>query len=208
MELFKTKNKKDFIEFDLLKDKYNVKFEEEYCKNLDLLVFFDNYGGSSYNKGIFKIHSKSSSYYWTNIVTEFFPKYKDKICCFAFDWMGRQYALDLNDINKNYLFDPATGEDFELQQSLNGFFNEELVDYRDETLVPDDFTFVMNKLRIDILPSDKCIGYKKLLFLGGKDDLENSEIIDMDLYWDLNYQIYSKIHKMHEGSIIDKIKYL
>ena len=126
----------------------------------------------------------------------------------AFDWMGRQFAIDLNDSNKNYLFDPATGEDFELEQSLSDFFNEELVVYRDDTLVTDDFKIVIKKFNIDFLPPDKCIGYKKLLFLGGGDNLENIEIIDMDIYWDLNYQIFSKINKMEEGSIIDKIKYL
>jgi hypothetical protein len=208
MDLFRTKNNIDSVKFDLLGNQYDSKFEEKYQNNIDISTFFMNNGGASYDKGIFRIHCKSSSFYWTNIVTEFFPKYKDKICCFGFDWMGRQFALDLKDANKNYLFDPATGEDFELQQSLNGFFNEELVNYRDDTLVPDDFTFVMHKLGLDILPPDKCIGYKKLLFLGGKDDLDNTEVIDMDVYWDLNYKIYSKINKMEEGSIIDKIKYL
>lgn len=208
MDLFREKNKIDSVKFNLLGDKYNSKFDEEYGKHKELLNFFDNYGGASFDRGIFKIHSKSSSFYWTNIITEFFPKYKGKICCFAFDWMGRQFAIDLHDDDKNYLFDPATGEDFELEQTLYGFFNEELVDYRDDTLVPDDFIFVLNKLNLDLLMPDKCIGYKKLLFLGGDDNLDNTEVIDMDVYWDLNYQIYSRINNMEEGSIIDKIKYI
>lgn len=208
MNEFKTKNNIDAIKFDLLGNQYNSKFDEKYKKDTELLTFFITNGGASYDKGIFRIHNKSSSFYWTLIVTEYFPKYKDKICCFAFDWMGRQFAVDLEDENKTYLFDPATGEDFELEQSLSGFFDEELVDYRDETLIPDDFSFVMDKLGLDILPPSKCIGYTKILFLGGKDDLDNTEVIYMDVYWDLNYKIYSKINKLEEGSIIDKIKYL
>ncbi|MFD2434942.1 T6SS immunity protein Tdi1 domain-containing protein [Mesonia maritima] len=136
-----------------------------------------------------------------------FPQYKNKICCFSYDWMGRQFAIDITDPKKNYLFDAATGEDFELPQTLNGFFNEELVDYRDDTLIPEDFNDILKKLKIDILSPNKCIGYKQLLFLGGEDNLDNTEVIDMDIYWNMNYQIYSKIHKMKKRNIINNIKY-
>lgn len=207
MEKFKENNKIDAVKFDLSADSYIAKFDEKYSKHKELLTFFEDHGGASFDKGIFKIHSKSSAFYWTDIVTEFFPKYKNRVCCFAFDWMGRQFAIDLQDVNKNYLFDPATGEDFELEQSLDGFFNEELVDYRDDTLASDDFAAAMHNFNLEILKPNQCIGYKKLLFLGGEDNLNNTEIIDMDVYWDLNYKIYSKINGMEEGSIINTIKY-
>jgi len=208
MDLFKTKNNIDSIKFDLLDDKYNSMFDEKFINYQDVLEFFQNNNGASYDKGIFKIHNKSSCFYWTSIVSDFFPKYKDNICCFAFDWMGRHFAVDLKQSKKCYMFDPATGEDFEIEQSLAGFFNEELVEYRDETLACDDFNFVLDRLKLDILLPDKCIGYKKLLFLGGEDDLKNTEVIDMDIYWDLNFKIFSKISKMNDGDIIDNIDYL
>jgi hypothetical protein len=44
--------------------------------------------------------------------------------------------------------------------------------------------------------------------LGGEDDIDNTEIIDMDVYWDINYKIFSKIKGLEEGSIINKIKYI
>lgn len=208
MELFESKNQKDSIGFNLLNEKYTSKFDSLFGGNIDLVVFFSNYGGASYDKGLFRIHSKSSSVYWSNLVSEFFPKYKNRICCFGYDWMGRQFAMDIINPNKSYLFDPATGEDFVLSQNLEGFFNEELVDYRDDTLAPEDFNYIRNKFALNILMPDKCIGYEKLLFLGGEDDLDNTEIIDLDVYWDLNYKVYSKIRNMEEGSIIEKLKYL
>ena len=206
MKQFEKYNKKDDTSFLLYKENLADKFDSSFKEYPDLLAFFANYGGTSYDRGLFRIHSKSSSYYWTKLIIEFFPKYADRICCFGYDWMGRNFAVDLLDPKKNYLFDPATGEDFELPQSLTGFFNEELVHYKDETLVPDDFNYILNKFKIDLLPTDKCIGYDKLLFLGGEDDLDNMEIIDMDVYWDINYKVYSKIQNLEEGSIIDKLK--
>jgi hypothetical protein len=32
------------------------------------------------------------------------------------------------------------------------------------------------------LEHDQCLGFKKLLFLGGEDELENYEQIDMEVY--------------------------
>jgi hypothetical protein len=207
LDLFNTKNHKDNLRFNLIEDKYSESFDKKYSNNKVLIDFFTDYGGASFDKGLFKIHNKSSSFYWTNLVCRFFPKYKDKICCFAYDWMGRQFAVDLDNPSNNYLFDPATGEDFELPQTLTGFFNEELVEYREETLVTEDFNYVLDRLNIHILPIDKCIGYKKLLFLGGDDDLDNTEVVDMDVYWDMNYKIYCKVKNLKEGTIINKIDF-
>ncbi|MDR6302300.1 T6SS immunity protein Tdi1 domain-containing protein [Mesonia maritima] len=206
LELFKSKNKKDDILFSLERKQDSI-FDKKFKDKDDLSILFSNYGGTSYNRGMFRIHNKTSALYWTSIVTDFFPQYKNKICCFSYDWMGRQFAIDITDPKKNYLFDAATGEDFELPQTLNGFFNEELVDYRDDTLIPEDFNDILKKLKIDILSPNKCIGYKQLLFLGGEDNLDNTEVIDMDIYWNMNYQIYSKIHKMKKRNIINNIKY-
>jgi len=33
------------------------------------------------------------------------------------------------------------------------------------------------------------------IFIGGKDEMLNYEIIDMEVYWELNYQLYNKIRR-------------
>lgn len=43
----------------------------------------------------------------------------------------------------------------------------------------------------ELLPLDvtQCAGYKVPLFLGGKDVLENLEVIDLEVYWSLSGQL-------------------
>lgn len=205
LDLFKTKNKKDSFEFYFKEEKITNIFHDKISKRTIVSNFFTDFGGTSYNKGLFRLHNKSSSFFWTNLVGQFFPKYKDKICCFAYDWMGCQYGINLANENIIYLFDPAVGKVFEVEQNLLGFLNEELVDYREETLDSETFIQLLKKTKINLLPSNECFGFKKLLFLGGNDEFKNLEIYDMEVYWDINYQVYNKIQNLEEGTIINKI---
>ena len=36
-----------------------------------------------------------------------------------------------------------------------------------------------------VLPHNKCVGYKVPLFLNGEDDIENLEVSDMEVYWEI-----------------------
>lgn len=36
-----------------------------------------------------------------------------------------------------------------------------------------------------VLPINKCVGYKVPLFLNGEDDIENLEVSDMEVYWEI-----------------------
>src|SRR4051812_23495728 len=87
---------------------------------------FLNFGGLSIDLGSFRIHTYESAQKWADIIMESFPQYKNEIIPFGFDWLGRQYAINRNQDNLIIMFDGATGEDFELEQSLEDFFNEEL----------------------------------------------------------------------------------
>jgi hypothetical protein len=95
---------------------------------------------------------------------------------------------------------------FELEQTVEGFLNEDLVEYKENTLVVRDF-LQLQKLYGNGLKLEECIGFKKLLFLGGKDEINNLERIDMEVYWEVNYQIYRKIQSLPEGQLINKISF-
>ncbi len=70
---------------------------------------------------------------------------------FAFDWLGRQYSVDLDDENRILMFDPATMEDFSLPQNLKSFHNYDLVEDRDSVLSEEYFGDV-----IRFLKNSKC----------------------------------------------------
>ena len=195
-----------FIKKDSLseKDFYDDNLNKKTFDNLNhvLLDLFKKIGGNSFNNGLLRVHSFSSSFFWTDIVTTFFENYKNDCFCFAYDWMGRQFAYSFkNDIEKILMFDCCTGEVFEMNQTIKKFFNEDLVDYIDDTLDTLTFETFLKTNNINHLDPKKCISYKKPLFLGGIDTIENLEIADLEVNWEINYQIFCKIKKPNSANM-------
>ena len=55
-------------------------------------------------------------------------------------------------------------------------------------------------------PHDMCIGYQRPLFLGGPDEIENLELIDLDVYWTVTAPIIAKAREVGVGGTIGKIE--
>tara|TARA_R110002050_G_scaffold300510_1_gene470239 strand:+ start:3198 stop:3803 length:606 start_codon:yes stop_codon:yes gene_type:complete len=157
--------------------------------NSELNSILANFGGYSFDNGLFRIHNFHTSQKWTQIICETYPKYQNRISAYGFDWLGRQFATDLNK-DCTYMFDIATGEDYKLEQSLSDFFNIELIEYADETLNIAGFQN-WNTEKIE-LSFDQVVAYKIPLLLGGKDSPENYEIADAEVNWEINSQLKSK----------------
>jgi hypothetical protein len=172
----------------------------EYLKS-----YFEKLGGISVDNGLFRLHTLGSSFVWTEYIYKYFGKYEGEVYPFGFDWMGRQFAVSLLDRNKIYMLDPATGEDFEMEQSVEGFLNDDLINYQEETFNKDVFNEVLIEEK-QSLGFDQCFGFIKPLFLGGEDKLDNYEITDMEVYWEFNYQIFLKTRNLPPGTKIDEIK--
>jgi len=164
-------------------------------------------GGCVFRKGVYKTHTHGSSFYWTSVIVELFQDYKDRIIPFGFDWMGRQFAVDIRDGNKLFMFDPATVEAFELPQDLYSFHNRELVDDGDLYFDESKYKKALTKLNRSEIDYTECVGYKVPLFLNGKDDLENLEIGDNEVYWSFQSQIYQQVKKLPPGTKINSIKF-
>lgn len=170
----------------------------------EIMHVLDELGGSSFEDGLYRLHTPHSSCYWTRLVSEYFENYKGRICCFGFDWLGRQYAIDTKKPDVIYMFDPSTGEDFELGVSFSDFHNDELVKYRDETLSSAEFKKWLSKSGTP-LEFNQCIGFKVSLFMGGIDRIENYDLSDMEVHWELSYQLYCKARNLPEATLIDKV---
>lgn len=154
-------------------------------------------GGHSFDKGLYRIHNLKSALFWNKIIFDYFPKYKDVSCCFGFDWLGRQYSFDTRE-NKNiiYRFDYSEGNVYEIEISLESFHNEELLLYKDEILLKNEFNLHLKRLNLTELFYNQCFTFKIPLFLGGKDELENYEVSDMEVSWEINNQIFKSIHNL------------
>ena len=128
----------------------------------DMSGFMDIYGGETFLNGLYRIHNKNDVKKWNEILKRAFPKFKNGIQVFGYDWLGRNFALDTQR-DVVLIFEPGTGE------ILNTEF----------------FTEWFEANGNFVLPHNKCVGYKVPLFLNGEDDIENLEVSDMEVYWEI-----------------------
>ncbi|KAA1247220.1 hypothetical protein [Aquimarina sp. RZ0] len=154
-------------------------------------------GGDVFENGLFQILTFQNAYKWTNLITtNYFPEFKYKLFCYAMTWQG--CILAVNEENDTiYIFDPATCEYFAMEDtSLNDFLSEEFLENEDEIIYSDDFKLSLSFMNIEELDSAFCIAHKISLFLGGEDQIENQEIIDTEVMWDLQIQIAESINEI------------
>ncbi len=168
----------------------------------ELRELFAKLSGASFENGLFKIHTVGSFYLWTEMAFEYFKKYKGNSYCFAFDWVGRQYAVNYsNGKTLILMLDPATAEVFELDGDIGSFLSDGIDDFKVDGLELEKFNTLT-----EVFPDLKfgqCLGFKKFLFLGGQDEVSNLEVIDMEVYWELNYQIYAQTKGLPDGTLIN-----
>ena len=74
----------------------------------------DGFGGSSFDRGLYRVMRATDIDEWSARVALAFPHFGSRVVCFAFDWLGRVFAVDL-DRNEGgqpgvVMFEPGTGE--------------------------------------------------------------------------------------------------
>ncbi len=157
-------------------------------------------GGKSYDHGLYSIHTFKDSLKWTALLSGYFKKYENAVLSFGYDWMGRQYCVPTKTNECVFMFDPATQEDYYVEENLFDFHNDILLNSKTESLSSDTFEQVLDYLKIYSIEYSKFIGFKTSLFLGGKVDLPNYEVIDMEVYWDFEHQIFQQTSKVPRGT--------
>lgn len=154
------------------------------------------HGGESFNNGIYRIIPFDKMRYWNNLVSSVFPNHRSRILCFAVDWLGRVFAVDLARNEDGFpgvlLLEPGTAEALEIPCNIESFHDSELIEYQEEALAA---SFYQEWLKCGGKPPafDQCIGYKTPLYLGGSDTLDNLAVSDLDVYWTIAGQLIQKI---------------
>lgn len=203
---------KEFCEF------FNVKEvtidNHEQTENIDTIQkmalgfkeLFGAYQGSTFGNGLYRLHSYNNIHKWNKIVLEAFPEFKDRIECFGYDWLGRQFSIDKSRIVDGQaqilMFEPGTGEVLKIPCNFMQFHNYEIKNYHDACLASEFFNEWMMNNKIK-LTEKECVGYKKLLFLGGSDLVENLEKNDLEVYWSICAQLIIKTKELPEGTKIN-----
>ena len=156
------------------------------------------YGGCSFRRGLYRLHTPQSALKWTQITTEAFPRYTSRIFCFGYDWLGRQFALDRLRMEDGQaqvlLIDLAFNEALEIPASFEVFHETELIDFTAD-VVSEPFFQEWLASGGASPATDQCVGYKVPPTLGGTDTIENLELNDMEVYWGVIGQITARIKK-------------
>lgn len=187
-------------------EQHSVEEDKSFYKDLpsELYELLKLEGGATFDNGLYRVHTFTSSLKWSLLIAEFFNDYSNKIYPFGFDWMGRQFCLRSSG-DMLLMFDPATGEAFELEQTISLLHNEDFANDKDGMLSSVLFTNLLHKNGLANIKYNECLGYKVPLFLGGKDEPNNYEVQDLEVYWHIQNQLYKKVKDLPEGTKIGNI---
>ena len=131
------------------------------------------------------------------------------MCPFGYDWLGSQFALDSGRTEDGeplvLILEPGTGEALQVPQSFAAF-HEQLDDFREPALSAGFFAaWVQANPGQMPLGRDECIGYRLPLFLGGKDTVDNLEVIDLEVYWSFCGQLRQGTRHLPPGTSIGQV---
>lgn len=177
-------------------------FFEEYPNFGFIYKIINEYGGKVFDKGLLKIHTFEYVKTWTKRMKDDYFKNELKeqnlqdIICFASNWQGCMYCVN-GENNTIVYFDPATCEFFKADGiSINDLFDDVLVDGEYDIIAEDYFKELCDYLKFDNLKYEDSFGHKQYLHLGGEDDVENYEIVNTEVLWELQIQVSRRINEI------------
>lgn len=101
--------------------------------------------------------------------------------------------------------EPGTGEALEIPLTFSAF-HDQLGDLREPALAAGFFEqwSSANPALLPVAPAD-CVGYRVPLFLGGKDTVDNLEVIDLAVYWSVCGQLRQGTRCLPAGTSIGEV---
>jgi hypothetical protein len=163
----------------------------------ELRELYEQVGGATFEQGLYRVHDPVSSEASTTLVKQAFPEVAQKVGpCFGYDWLGRQFGLDLSRKDPNGRFmvlmhEPGTSAVRGLPATVASFHDQILIDQAEAALAVAYFQHwaAQTKRRYLPLGRQSCVGYKVPLFLNGKDEVGNLEVSDLEVYWSISGQL-------------------
>ncbi|MGO4592122.1 T6SS immunity protein Tdi1 domain-containing protein [Paenarthrobacter sp. 2TAF44] len=174
----------------------------------NVAYLFGRYGGCTLNGGLYRVHGASSSKAASVMIREAYPELYFPIVPFGFDWLGRQFILDLRRPEKDpemLCLEPGTGWILEIPIPFSSFHDSELVQDPDGSLLTTFFSDWRKKNPED-LQFDECAGYTVPLFLGGADEVHNLELSNIEVYWSVTGQLRTATKDLPRGAHVDGVQ--
>lgn len=173
----------------------------------DELFAFAN--AASFNCGVYRIINLEDVQFWKGAITSVFPKFSERIIPFGYDWLGRFFALDKGRMERGQpltlLFSPFTNEVLELPAGIIDFHNSILVDQCEPALERSLFKSFLQDRKLAGIDHDVCVDLTVPLYLGGKFNIDNMNIMDLKQYWQITSAIVSQIEELPVGTSIRNV---
>jgi hypothetical protein len=167
---------------------------------------FDSMAGATLAEGFYRFHSPASVPRGNEACAKLIKGFEGRFFVFAFDWLGRELAVDIRDAKdgKVICVDPGGGEylrtDCPLPEWHDAVAGEE---------DPLAYPFYLDWRRANPgqgpVAFDQAIGYKVPLFLGGEDEVSNLEVCDREIYFELCTQLAHGARQLPVGETIHSI---
>lgn len=158
--------------------------------------FFELFSGISFNGGLYHVLPYENIDGATNAIQNAFPQFAKRIIVFAFDWLGRAFAIDgarrLDNEPLILMFDLSNNEVVEVPCTFIQFHNEELVTYTNDLLASEYFQSYLVSGGRRPAPNE-CCASKVPSFLGGSHAVCDLEIIDVYVFWHITGQLLLKL---------------
>lgn len=176
--------------------------------NLEVDQLLEQYGGSSFNDGMYRVISTGAVSRWAQRATNAFPRFAGRVTPFGVDWLGRLFALDsgrrVDGGPAVVMLEPGTGQALEVPCDLVAFHDAELIEYREEALA--ESFYKQWRVAGGAAPRiSQCVGYKRPLFLGGSDTTDNLELVNLEVYWEVSTQLLDQTRDLPIGTRVDDV---
>jgi hypothetical protein len=148
-------------------------------------------GGATLADGFYRFHTPDSALAANEACAGLIRGFAGRFHAFAFDWLGRELAVDLRDASGDgrvICVDPGGGE----YLTTDCRFSEwhEVVAGEEDPLA---YSFYLEWRRASPgqgpLAFGQAIGYRVPLFLGGADEVANLEVGDREVYFEICTQL-------------------
>ena len=149
-----------------------------------VVTFLSSVSGLSFFDGLFRFFNEEQKNKWEKIVTEYYIDYLGKIEVVCYDWLGRVFALS-DDTNTVIFFEPGTGKVYDTDAGIEKFFDYVVIEYTNDCFALDFFKEWFESTEGYQLLNSECASYKIPLFLNGADSVENLDVCDMEVHWEI-----------------------
>lgn len=174
-----------------------------------LSSIFTRAGGATLAGGFYRFHTAESAARGNDACGKLIKGFNGRFHVFAFDWMGRELAVDLKGGDDGLVIcvDPGGGEYLKTDCPLSQW-HDAVASEEDPLAYPFYREWREAHPKQGPLGASEAIGYKVPLFLGGADDIQNLEVCDREVYFDLCTQLAHGARQLPERVTINSISIL